>query len=91
MAKEKWRFVLVRLEVERKFLMRFPDISKRPWMNIDLMICGFLGMLDGLILFFSLGFVQTGFEMSYIVWRTERMCIDRKDEKDKKKRFVVIK
>lgn len=52
---------------------RFPDISKRPWRNADIMIVGLCEVADGLAKLLSLGFRATNTAMAYLVWRSERM------------------
>ena len=53
--------------------MKIPDIRKRPWKNIDLMIIGILEVIDGYAKFLSLGFWCPSRTMDYLEWRTRKM------------------
>jgi len=53
--------------------MKFPDISKCPRKNIDLMFIGLLDIIEGLCLILSLGYwSDVNFVMRYLCWRTEK-------------------
>lgn len=53
--------------------MNFPNIRKRPWKNIDLMIIGFLDIIHGLISLASLGYWYANPAIYYVIWRTKLM------------------
>jgi hypothetical protein len=55
--------------------MHIPDIRKRPWKNIDLMVIGLLDTLDGMTKVISLGFSSGKYNicMKYLEWRTRMM------------------
>ena len=55
----------------------FPDIRKRPWQNLDIIIIGFLYIVDGLITVMSLGFHLSSIEVRYVCWRSKRMVKER--------------
>jgi hypothetical protein len=59
--------------------MKFPDISKRPWRNIDFIIIGITNILDGIGTILSLGYWLPWSSMKYVIWRTERMMKDAMD------------
>jgi hypothetical protein len=53
--------------------MRFPDISKRPWQNIDIMIAGALDIACGLARVLSLGYWTPEWTIDYLFWRSMKM------------------
>lgn len=59
--------------------MRFPDISKRPWKNIDFIIIGITNILDGMGAILSLGYWLPQSSMKYVVWRSERIMLNGLD------------
>lgn len=60
--------------------MRFPDISKRPWRNVDMVIAGLCDIIDGLSAIVSLGFYSTQIAMSYLCWRSDKMYYRMKND-----------
>lgn len=54
-------------------MMWFPDISKFPWRNIDIIIICTLQLIDALTGIVSLGFHTSNLDMTYLVWRSEQM------------------
>lgn len=61
--------------------IKIPNISKFPWKNIDFIIIGFCDIVAGLITILSFGFMEYNITMSYIVWRTKKMIMQRKQMK----------
>ena len=54
--------------------MRFPDISKRPWKNIDIVVVGLLDISGGLLRVLSLGFwMPPDWTITYLFWRSIKM------------------
>jgi len=53
--------------------MSFPDISKRPWSNIDLMVVGLCDVIAGSISVCTLGFKTSELAMRYLCWRSLKM------------------
>jgi hypothetical protein len=54
--------------------MWFPDIRKRPWRNIDIMAVAVCEILEGFIGLCTIGFYIPTWEMTYLVWRTQKQA-----------------
>lgn len=59
--------------------MKFPNIRKRPYKNIDLMIIGFLDIIHGLILLCTLGCWYANPCIYYVCWRTKKMMKNKRN------------
>ena len=69
------------METKDKETRWFPDIGKRPWRNIDIMVAAVAGLLDNFAILLSLGYWDnTNLEMGYLVWRTKKQCEARKQQ-----------
>ncbi len=66
--------------------MLIPDISKRPWKNIDIVVTGLLDVMEGLGRIFSLGFWIPDITMSYLYWRSMKM-LDRQNALDNQQKM----
>lgn len=53
--------------------MKFPDIRKPGWRNLDLMIVGLTEIIDGFCLFISLGTWTPSVTVRYTMWRSLKM------------------
>jgi hypothetical protein len=58
----------------------FPDITVRPWRNLDLMIVGLCEIVQGLAAVVMLGYLKPPIAVAYLVWRSKQMMARRKHE-----------
>jgi hypothetical protein len=60
----------------------FPNITKFPWRNIDILIICVLRLIDSLTGIVSLGFHVSNFDMIYLMWRSQKMVSSLKEKQN---------